>query len=121
MLCGRFGDAAYAQGMTSALPGDGTEGAASLEPGLDLPEGQELLDVETHELDVEWDEPRHKLGQGGFGAVYRSAIGGCRGQTVAVKELVGSAGMAEVRHRRHHETAAVVCAGSCGACGRVAS
>mmetsp|Transcript_35080 Transcript_35080/g.67879 ORF Transcript_35080/g.67879 Transcript_35080/m.67879 type:complete len:519 (-) Transcript_35080:209-1765(-) len=34
---------------------------------------------------IEWDVPKIRLGRGAFGVVYRSAIGGYRGTTVAVK------------------------------------
>lgn len=47
--------------------------------------------VEVSEADIQWDTPRKKLGQGGFGSVYRSAEGGFRGRTVAVKEMTATA------------------------------
>mmetsp|Transcript_10942 Transcript_10942/g.15206 ORF Transcript_10942/g.15206 Transcript_10942/m.15206 type:complete len:508 (+) Transcript_10942:64-1587(+) len=34
---------------------------------------------------IQWDVPKIRLGRGAFGVVYRSAIGGYRGTTVAVK------------------------------------
>lgn len=34
---------------------------------------------------IQWDTPRIRLGKGAFGVVFRSAIGGYRGTTVAVK------------------------------------
>jgi len=34
---------------------------------------------------IDWDVPRIRLGKGAFGTVFRSAIGGYRGTTVAVK------------------------------------
>ena len=42
--------------------------------------------------DIKWDTPRRKLGAGGFGVVYRSAVNGFRGITIAVKELLRAAG-----------------------------
>ena len=43
--------------------------------------------VEVKLTSIKFNEPRVKLGKGGYGVVYRSAIGGYRGTTVAVKLL----------------------------------
>ena len=41
----------------------------------------------VHSDEISWDEPRIRLGSGGFGVVFRSKRGGWQGVTVAVKEL----------------------------------
>jgi hypothetical protein len=41
----------------------------------------------VHSDEISWDEPRVRLGSGGFGVVWRSRRGGWQGVTVAVKEL----------------------------------
>ncbi|KAA0160994.1 hypothetical protein FNF27_00806 [Cafeteria roenbergensis] len=51
--------------------------------------GAEALcrELEVREGEVRWDEPRVFVGSGGFGDVYRTAVGGYRGITAAVKVL----------------------------------
>ena len=116
-----YGDASYGQGTTSgeakesptltpaqfhsmggvsvdltAEQGEALAAEAAAVDAMDEAKASADGHHATPELDIEWDSPRHKLGEGGFGSVYRSAIGGFHGETVAVKELSGNAGMTQV-------------------------
>lgn len=66
--------------------GDAASRGGALEGTLS---GAEALcrQLEVREGEIRWDEPRQFVGSGGFGDVYRTAEGGYRGITAAVKVL----------------------------------
>ena len=64
---------------------DASSADAGMATQLELARLVSTLDCRPNE--ITYDIPKVLIGQGGFGRVWRSAVGGYRGNTVAVKEL----------------------------------
>jgi hypothetical protein len=84
-------DSASSGPVKTSLPASSVEEVAH---GLEVKPGE-----------IVWDEPRLFVGSGGFGDVYRTALGGYRGVTAAVKELRSSAEGAAVDSEAWREQA----------------
>ncbi|VAH45148.1 unnamed protein product [Triticum turgidum subsp. durum] len=84
---------APASGVTPSVDGDGDSGNWESVPNINLP----MLDLSALEVATENFSEGNKLGEGGFGAVYKGSL--ADGQEIAVKRLSqGSAqGIAELK------------------------
>ena len=63
-----------------------TAAAPAADVGLPPEPPEPLRRSRTITEHIVWDDPRVRIGSGRYGTVYRSALGGWRGLTVAVKE-----------------------------------
>ena len=63
-----------------------TAAAPAADMGLPPEPPEPLRRSRTITEHIVWDDPRVRIGSGRYGTVYRSALGGWRGLTVAVKE-----------------------------------
>ena len=58
--------------------------------------------------EIKWDSPKHVLGRGSFGIVYRSKENGWQGDTVAVKELLTAGAVPQSERDAFQKEAAVL-------------
>ena len=94
------GDGSRGNPSDQALSGVATLRAPSVDDDGNL---LEIIDP----MEIAWDDPLVILGQGGFGIVSRSAVGGFRGMTVAVKRVKPRAHNGGLRNASESERAAI--------------